>query len=218
MRYEIIGSSSKGNAIVVEDILLLDCGVSYSKIKPYLGKVKIIFISHEHKDHLLPSTIQKIAYNKPTIRFVSGSKEVTKKLLDNGVNKMNIYYMQSGKWFSLGLINLKLESMKHDVENYALKFKINNVNKKGIYIVDTKSVENLKAEKYDLYLIEANYKEETLQRHLQECSQEELVYLQRVPYTHLSYEKANTFLIDNMGANSEFQYIHESSFNFEGDE
>jgi len=218
MKYEIIGSSSKGNAIVVEDILLLDCGVSYAKIKPYLKKVKIIFISHEHKDHLLPSTIQKIAYNKPTIRFVSGSKEVTKKLLENGVNKMNIYYMQGGKWFSLGLVNLKLEPMKHDVENYALKFKINNVNKKGIYIVDTASVENLKAEKYDLYLIEANYKEETLQRHLQECSQEELVYLQRVPYTHLSYEKANTFLIDNMGANSEFQYIHESSFNFEGDE
>ena len=218
MKYEIIGSSSKGNCIIVEDILMLDCGVSYAKIKPYLKKVKIIFISHEHKDHLLPSTIQKIAYNKPTIRFVSGSKEVVKKLLENGVNKMNIYYMQSGKWFSLGLINLKLEPMKHDVENYALKFKINNVNKKGIYIVDTKSVENLKAEKYDLYLIEANYKEETLQRHLQECSQEELVYLQRVPYTHLSYEKANTFLIDNMGANSEFQYIHESSFNFEGEE
>ena len=70
----------------------------------------------------------------------------------------------------------------------------------------------------DLYLIEANYKEETLQRHLQECSQEELVYLQRVPYTHLSYEQANTFLIENMGENSEFQYIHESSYNFEGDE
>ena len=46
MRYDIIGSSSKGNAIVVEDMLLLDCGVSYSKLKPYLKKVKLIFISH----------------------------------------------------------------------------------------------------------------------------------------------------------------------------
>lgn len=46
MRYDIIGSSSKGNAIVVEDMLLLDCGVSYSKLKPYLKKIKLIFISH----------------------------------------------------------------------------------------------------------------------------------------------------------------------------
>lgn len=46
MRYDIIGSSSKGNAIVVEDILLLDCGLSYSKIKPYLNIIKLIFISH----------------------------------------------------------------------------------------------------------------------------------------------------------------------------
>lgn len=46
MRYDIIGSSSKGNAIVVEDILLLDCGLSYSKVKPYLKKIKLIFISH----------------------------------------------------------------------------------------------------------------------------------------------------------------------------
>lgn len=46
MRFDIISSSSKGNAIIVEDILLLDCGVSYMKIKEKLKKIKIIFISH----------------------------------------------------------------------------------------------------------------------------------------------------------------------------
>lgn len=46
MRYEIIGSSSKGNAIIVEDFLLLDCGISYSKLEKYLSKIKLIFISH----------------------------------------------------------------------------------------------------------------------------------------------------------------------------
>ena len=46
MRYNIVGSSSKGNAIVVEDILLLDCGISYKKLKNFLKKIKIIFISH----------------------------------------------------------------------------------------------------------------------------------------------------------------------------
>lgn len=46
MRYNVIGSSSKGNAIVIEDVLLLDCGLPITKIKPYLNKIKLIFISH----------------------------------------------------------------------------------------------------------------------------------------------------------------------------
>ena len=216
MRYEIIGSSSKGNCIVVEDILMLDCGVTYAKIKPYLNKVKLIFISHIHKDHLLPTTIQKIAYNKPTMKFVTGSKQVVRKLDELGVNRDNIIYLYNYSWFDLGIIKLKLEPMHHDTENCGLHFKRNG--KKGLYVVDTGNIDNVNAKNYDLYLIEANYKEEVLERHKKECTQEELVYLNRVPRTHLSWEQANTFLIENMGENSEYQYIHESSYNFEGEE
>lgn len=46
MRYNIIGSGSQGNSIIVQDIILLDCGLSFIKIKPFLKKIKIIFISH----------------------------------------------------------------------------------------------------------------------------------------------------------------------------
>ena len=216
MKYEIIGSSSKGNCIVVEDILMLDCGVAYTKIKPYLKNVKLIFISHIHKDHLLPSTIQKIAYNKPTMKFVTGSKQVVRKLDELGVNRDNIIYLYNYSWFDLGIIKLKVEPMHHDTENCGLHFKRNG--KKGLYVVDTGNIDNVNAKNYDLYLIEANYKEEVLERHLKECTQEELVYLQRVPKTHLSWEQANTFLIENMGEKSEYQYIHESTYNFEGEE
>ena len=216
MKYEIIGSSSKGNCIIVEDILMLDCGVSYIRIKPYLKKIKLIFISHEHKDHLLPSTIKKIAYNKPTMKFLVGSVDVIERLKEYGVNGKNIFYIIHQKWYDLGIIKARIELLNHDVWNYALKWEYNG--KLGIYIVDTANVGNIKAPNYDLYLIEANYKEEILEKHKKECTQEELVYLQRVPYTHLSYEQANTFLIENMGDKSEFQYIHESSYNFEGEE
>ena len=216
MKYEIIGSSSKGNCIVVEDILMLDCGVSYTRIKPYLKKIKLIFISHIHKDHLLPSTIQKIVYNKPTMKFVTGSKQVARKLDELGVNRSNIIFLYNFSWFDLGIIKLKLEPMHHDSENCGLHFNKNG--KKGIYLVDTGNVDNVKAKNYDLYLIEANYKEEILEKHKKECLQEELVYLNRVPETHLSWEQANTFLIENMGKNSEYQYIHESNYNFEGEE
>lgn len=216
MKYNIIGSSSKGNAIVLEDVFLLDCGVSYTKLKPYLKDIKLIFVSHVHKDHLLPTTIKHIGYNYPTIKFLTGSEEVVKKLVECGADKKNIFILKPHKWFDIGIAKVKLEPLVHDTPNYALKLEYKD--KKCIYIVDTASVENIKAKDYDLYLIESNYKRDILEEHLQNCEEEDRIYLERVPNTHLSYEAANDFLINNMGSNSTFEYIHKSSYNFKGDE
>lgn len=221
MKYNIIGSSSKGNAIVVEDKILLDCGVSYTKLKSYLKDIKLIFISHVHKDHLLPTTIKKIAFNYPSIKYICGSNYVVNKLVECGVNKKNIYVLKPNIKYDLGFIKAKLELLVHDTPNYALKFEYKS--KKCIYIVDTASVENIKAEHYDLYLVESNYNEELLEQHIQECinnndSEDKLYYLNRVKDTHLSYNKCTDFLLENMGENSEFVRIHKSSFNYEGDD
>ena len=48
MTYEIISSNSKGNCIIVENVLMLDIGVAYSKIKKNLKNIKLIFVSHSH--------------------------------------------------------------------------------------------------------------------------------------------------------------------------
>lgn len=214
MKYEIIGSSSKGNAIVVENILLLDVGVSYSRLKKYLKKVKLVFISHSHKDHLNQTTIYQIAYNNPSIKFITGSKEVVKELASCCINKKNIYLLNKCKWYSLGVLKVKLEELQHDTPNYALKCEYKG--KKMIYIVDTANVDNIKAQGYDLYLIENNYCEDILQKHILECEDSnKLYYLDRVPRTHLSNEQANSFLIENMGENSMYEYIHKSSYNYE---
>ena len=213
MNYEIIGSSSKGNCIIVEDILMLDCGVRYNKIKQYLPKIKLIFESHVHQDHLLPSTIKKIAYNYPTIKFLTGSEVVVEKLVECGVNKKNIYILKSDKKYDLGLLKIKLEELYHDTPNYALKWEIGG--KKGIYAVDTSRIDHIKAKDYDLYLIENNYQEKLLQEHIDNCEDENMLYyLNRVPHTHLSSEQANSFLIENMGDNSFYEYIHQSDYNY----
>ena len=213
MKYEIIGSSSKGNCIIIEDMLMLDCGVAYSKIKKYLPKVKLIFISHSHQDHLLPSTIKKIIFNFPTIKFVTGSVEVVKILNKIGAYYKNIYILDCGKKYDLGLLKVKLVYLYHDTPNYGLKWDLNG--KKGIYIVDTEKIDHIEAKNYDLYLIENNYQEKLLQEHIDNCEDVNMLkYLNRVPYTHLSSEQANTFLIENMGKNSVFEYIHQSDYNY----
>ena len=217
MNYNIIGSSSKGNCIIVEDVLMLDCGVTYSKIKPYLNKVKLIFISHVHQDHLLPNTIKKIAYNYPTIKFIAGSEDVVKKLAECNISKKNIYVLKNGIKYDLGLVKVRLIDLFHDVENYGLKWEINS--KKGIYATDTSKIDHIVAQDYDLYLIESNYNEELLNQHIQECidngdNENKLYYLNRVSRVHLSDTQCNDFLIENMGSNSEYIKLHQSSYNY----
>ena len=213
MKYNIIGSSSKGNCIVVEDILMLDVGLSYTKIKKYLSKVKLIFISHNHQDHLLPSTIKKIAYNFPTIKFLTGSNVVVEKLVECGVNKKNIYILKEGIRYDLGLLKVRLVYLFHDTPNYALKWEYKD--KKGIYVVDTEKIDHIVAENYDLYLIESNYNEELLKQHIENCEDEgQLYYLDRVAKTHLSDTQCNDFLISNMGNNSEYIKLHQSDYNY----
>ena len=214
INYNIIGSSSKGNAIIIENKLLLDCGVSYKRLKKYLKDIKLIFISHVHKDHLLPTSIKQIAYNYPNIKYVTGSDDVIYKLSKCGVKPFQMFRLKSNVWYDLGIIKVRLEEVTHDVPNHCLKWKYNN--EKGIYIVDTANVDNIKAKNYDLYLIESNYNEEILNEHIRNCEDKnQLIYLQRVPYTHLSFNKANSFLVENMGDNSNFEYIHKSNYNFE---
>lgn len=213
MNYEILNSGSDGNCIVINGFFMIDCGLSYKRIKDILKNIKLIFISHCHQDHLNKITIKRIAYEKPTMKFVVGSTDLIDMLLDCGVKSSNIFASTSNKWFDLGMIKIRLERTEHDVPNHLCKFEINN--KFGIYIVDTNRVDNIKAKNYDLFLIEANYMEKVLEKNKQEIDESgEYDHLYRVENTHLSYEQANAFLVENMGHNSTYEYIHRSKLNF----
>ena len=89
MHYKILNSGSDGNAILVNDEILLDCGVTFKKLEPYYKNLKLVFISHRHRDHLLPSTIKKLAFERPSLRFAVG-EFLVEELLKCGVNKKNI--------------------------------------------------------------------------------------------------------------------------------
>ena len=188
MNYEILGSSSKGNCIIVDDVLMLDCGVSYSKIKSYLKEIKIIFISHHHKDHFLLSTIKNISYNYPNIVFLTGSKEVVYKL-SKYIAIENIWLLTPSTWWHLGLLKIKLDPLTHDVENYALHFEYRR--RRGIYIVDTANVDDIIAKDYDLYLIENNYQEKVSD------NIKNTIWIPEYYYKQLKTNNRNTIIFEN---------------------
>lgn len=208
MNYKIISSSSKGNCIIVEDKFMFDCGLPFSKVKPYLKEIKLVFISHTHSDHINKSTVHTIAYNKPNIKFLVGEYLVG-TLVKCGVQKKNIITLKEDKWYNIGLAKVMIQELVHDVPNRCLHLEYKN--KKMIYIVDTGKIpDNIVAQDYTLYLIEANYQsDEELDEKIRIAEENgDFTHLRRVKKTHLSEVQAYDFLYKNASESSEFEFIH----------
>lgn len=48
MTYEIIETGSTGNAVVINENIMIDCGVSWKKIQPHAKKLKLVLLTHKH--------------------------------------------------------------------------------------------------------------------------------------------------------------------------
>ena len=71
--HKVLQSNSKGNAILYFDnTLLLDIGVPYQMIEPYVNDIKYVFISHIHTDHFNKSAVKNLQMKKPLIKFIVG--------------------------------------------------------------------------------------------------------------------------------------------------
>lgn len=216
LEYNILESGSKGNCLLLKKYMAIDMGISFKKISPYLKDLKVILLTHEHTDHFDKTCIKMIAYNKPNIKWLCGSWLV-KLLIDLGVSKKNIYVVESGKTYDLGLFRVMPIETYHDVRNmsYKIDFKPITI----YYATDTKKLDYLDCLKgLDYYFVENNYSREELQERIKEKEEKgEFVYEYRVKETHMSAEEVNSFLIEMMNDNSQFVYCHQhkSSYNFE---
>lgn len=143
---------------------------------------------------------------------------MVEELVKLNVSKKNIYILEDRKTYDLGKFTIKPIETYHDVQNtsYLIDFKPNTM----YYATDTCKLPNDECLKgLDMYCIEANYNEELLEQHIQECinnedSENKLFYLQRVKNTHLSSKQAVDFLLTNMSGKSEYVYLHKSQYNY----
>lgn len=207
MKYNIIATGSRGNAIVIEDIILIDCGVSFKKLKDYYKKLQIVLLTHIHGDHFNKTTIKALSKERPTLRF--GCCEwLVSALVECGVDKLNIDIYEIGKTFDYGLFKVSPVHLYHDVEQCGYRLFMND--KKAIYMTDTSTLDGIEAKNYDLYLIESNYNDEEIEQRIKEKREKgEFVYEYRAKESHLSQEQTDAFLLDNMGDNSTYEYLHE---------
>lgn len=207
MNYKIISSCSTGNATIIRDIILIDCGVTFKKLEKYYKQLKIVLLTHIHLDHFKKETIKKLAQERPTLRFAC-CEWLLQPLLECGVLRKNIDVLQIGTRYDYKLFKIVPIKLYHDVPQCGYRVLFDDY--KVIYMTDTRTVEGIVAKNYDLYLVEGNYEEEELEQRIKQKQEEGLYYYEsRVRNTHLSKGQATDFLLNNMGENSEYVFMHE---------
>lgn len=207
MEYNIIATGSNGNAVVIQDIILIDCGVSLKQLQPYINKLKLVLLTHIHTDHFNRRTIRLLAAKRPTLRF-GCCDWLVPELVSCGVNKANIDVLECDTAYGYGVCNVIPVYLKHNVPNcgYKLHFPAGKV----IYATDTNNLNGISAYHYDLYLIEANYEDAEIQEKIrQKKLSGEYAYEVQVLKNHLSKAKCDDFIYRNIGQNGVYVYMHQ---------
>ena len=207
MNCEIISTGGKaGNAVLLNNHYLFDCGVPYGKLRPYLKRIKMVFLTHIHGDHFKAHTLYRIAKTHPMIRFVCSSNLLTDLVIHAGIPLDRIILVApehspktipgavAGEWITINTMPLI-----HDVPNVAYVVKIEGGVNVGtaMYATDTHHIP-FDAPDLDLYMIEANYTREELEaRKAAKAAAGDFSYEPRVEATHMSMETAVEWLRDN---------------------
>ena len=210
---DVIATGSQGNAVALDDKILIDCGVPYKRIDHIVPTLQLVLLTHRHADHFNPATIKRLHKERPTLRFGCGDWMVP-YLLEAGVSPLviDIYRVPVGyapiyKYLA-GDIIVQPVLLFHDVPNCG--YRINIGQKRVLYATDTSTLDHVNAKAFDLYLIEANHTEDEIADRIQRKQDAgEYVYEHRVERTHLSRESADAWLAMNAGRNSEIIYLHQ---------
>lgn len=207
MDYTVISTGSKGNCVIIGGKVMVDCGVSWKAIKPYVKGLKLVLLTHKHSDHFKPETIRKLATERPALRFGCG-KWLLSSVLACGARKSNIdIYTPNTKNRYTDDLQLIMIPLKHNVSNCGYKIYLNG--EKVFYATDCNNLDGIDAKDYDLYMIEANYEDSEIQERIAEKEAAgQYVYEYQVLNNHLSKAKADRFIGENAGINSRYVYLH----------
>lgn len=214
MNYHIIETGSKGNAVIVNDEVLIDCGVAYKKLEPYVKRLKLVLLTHVHGDHFKPSTVRALHRERPALRF--GCCEwMVRPLAETGVDKRLIDVFFPTNWsealhYVYGETTFLLPRLLvHDVPNCAWSLELIPSGERIFYATDTGTLDGVEAKNYDLYLIEANHTQAEIEaRAAEKLERGEYSYERRASANHLSYEQAMDFLARNAGPRSCYVLLH----------
>ncbi|WP_454980076.1 MBL fold metallo-hydrolase [Capnocytophaga haemolytica] len=220
MKAIVINSGSDGNAVLYGSVLV-DCGVSFSKLKPYIQQIQLVLLTHAHNDHLNVRTLQMLQKARPAVRI--GCPDYLLAEL-SGLDNIDVYNIdfltKSDVWVNYGDFKIKPVKLYHDKPNVGYRIFIyewsgvsgqRSVPYKILHCTDTATLEGITARGYDLYAIEHNYDEEKAQRAIEEArAKGRYCHAVGSIKTHLSWQQAREFIEANRKEDSQILELHKS--------
>lgn len=209
MTFEILGTGSSGNAVILNNIVLVDCGLPWKRIRPYAPEFRLVLLTHVHQDHFSPAAVRALANERPALRW--GCCEwMVGPLLEAGVDKRRIDVMENGTEYTYPSlwITVRPERLVHNVPNcgYHLTMRKERI----FYATDTGTLDSVSAKNYDYYFVEANHQMEELEARIKaKKSAGEYAYEYEAKRNHLSQEQAENWLYQQMGPNSRYVFLHQ---------
>ena len=202
---KVINSGSEGNAVIYNNAIMVDCGVSLKALQEVKRSLKIVLLTHKHSDHLKIRTLQRLQAERPTLRVACGDF-----LLEELPCIRNIDVLQVGKIYDYGAFKVSPVKLYHDVPNFGWRIFLPN-GQKIFHATDTVHLEGITAKGYDLYAIEHNYCEEYIQQAIEEAhAKGEYTHAYGNINTHLSIQQARAFIEANRKESSEVLELHKS--------
>lgn len=202
--YNVIASGSKGNAVLYFGSILVDCGVTFSKVRPIMYDLQLVLLTHAHSDHFNYNTVKKLADNRPTLRFGCGEWMVEHL---KGIKNVDIY--QIGQLYDYGVFQISPVKLYHEIANYG--YRIYKDGKRVFHATDTAHLNGIIAKGYDLYAIEHDYNEETIDQDISALREfGEYAYQKEAINNHLSEQQARDFIYRNRSHHSKVLRLHET--------
>lgn len=207
MTFDVISTGSKGNAVLIENHILIDCGVLFKALRPHVGALRLVLLTHEHGDHFIASSVYRLHSDRPSLRF--GCCEwMVGHLLAAGVSKRSIDVYDPGREYRYGNgLIIRPEALFHNVPNCGYHIHIGG--ESLFYATDTGTLDGVTAKGYDLYLVEANHtKADIVARAEAKWARGEYAYEFKAAENHLSLEQTEDWLYQNMGPRSQYAFLH----------
>jgi len=194
MNIKVIGTGSSGNCFLIDDDLMIDAGLPYSKVKPFTKKVFAVLLTHIHGDHFNKDTIRKLYVNNEKILFVCGDFLVD-DLHNVDIPDDNIFVADLSL-YKMRQYKIAPFNLYHDVPNYG--WRIEKDGHKHFHTTDTSTLDGIKAREYDSATIECNHDYDKAIEIIDKAIENgDFTHLQGAMNSHLSVQQAIDFVKKN---------------------
>lgn len=212
---KIVSTGSHGNMIVIDDVIVIDCGVKRKMFIENSEKIEHLLVSHRHSDHLSGTVLRWLAKNRPDVVTHGTHLNMNSwlKLKDMAPDVAEMFTPDLGPYSTMtiktsrGDYFVETFPLEHDVENQGFML-TSPTGETLIHATDTSTMRHCPDRIFDYLLVEGNWDEDVLVENL--TADVDSVMRASRNLRHLSTQMCMQFMRTHSHSGSVMMQLHES--------